>query len=144
MQARAATATAAAPAAGLSFDASRFLARPEPGLADLRTQEVVGIELGARLHEGRRRDDSANLGGAGMVLVRVDRVGIADGAGEHQDVTGFDRKAFYCHGTGPPRASSSPAGRGRLWSAIMLVASALCCREHRRSRLAPAARRPSA
>ena len=53
--AAAATATAVTRAL-LGCHARRLLAGPEPRLTDLRAQEVVGVELGARLGERRRRD----------------------------------------------------------------------------------------
>src|SRR5262249_18173876 len=81
--------TAATARALLGLDAGRLLGRPEPRLAGLRAQEVVRIELGARLGERRRGDD---VGGVGLRRV-VDRVRVPDGPGEHQDVARLDGKA---------------------------------------------------
>src|SRR5581483_818057 len=93
--ASAATTTAAA---GGALDAGRVLAGAEPGLAGLRPQEIVRVELGAGLRERRRGDDAANLGLLGLLLVAIDRVIVADRAGEHQDVAGLDRKLLGDHG----------------------------------------------
>src|SRR4051794_11062166 len=96
-------------AALLGLHAGRLLARPEPRLADLRTQEVLGIELGARLGEGRRGD---HVRGVGLRRV-VDRVRIPDGPGEHQDVARLDGKAVDGHGRGSSTPSNGPSDPAR-------------------------------
>src|SRR5262245_34956413 len=95
---------AARPAAALArgrpaLHAARLLARAEPGLADLRAQEVVGVELRARLRERRRRDDPADLAPGRELRVRVDRVRVVDRPREHQDVARLDRELLDRHGS---------------------------------------------
>src|SRR5439155_23235618 len=63
-------------AAGLArraftHDARSLTPGTEPRLAILRTQSVVGIELRARLHEGRWCDDRAGFGALRVLLVGV-------------------------------------------------------------------------
>src|SRR5439155_7767389 len=87
-----ATAPSSSTAAPFAAGTGRLPARTEPGLADLRAQEVVGVELGARLHERRRRLELTALGRLGVGLVVIDGVGVAHAAGEHHDVARLDRE----------------------------------------------------
>src|SRR5262245_45471328 len=116
-----AAASSTAPAAAgalLRLDAGGLLARPEPRLADLRAQEVVGVELGARLGERGRGHD---VGGVGLRRV-VDRVRISDGPGEHQDVARLYGKAVDGHG-GVLAAARRSACNGRQASPSVLSRS---------------------
>jgi hypothetical protein len=53
------TASAATTTAGFELDTGRLLAGPEPIFADLGTQEVVRVKLGAGLGKGWWRDNFA-------------------------------------------------------------------------------------
>ena len=83
--------------ADTSFDSRRLFTGAEPGLSDLRAQEVIRIELGARLNKGRRGDDGPRLRRLRIFLVIIDLVGIANRPGEHHDVSCFDGESLYCH-----------------------------------------------
>src|SRR5579872_1932442 len=74
--------------AGRAFgDAAGRLAGAEPGLARPPAQRIVRIELRHRLREGGRRDDATDFGLLRCFGVVVDRIVVADCAGEQHDVT---------------------------------------------------------
>ena len=58
---------------------------------------VFGIELRTGLNERGRGDDAPRFGRGRVVRVAVDRIVVADSAGEHQYVAGFDRESFSRH-----------------------------------------------
>src|SRR5439155_17751455 len=72
-----AAAAPTAPASTTAGGAARLLARPEPRLARLGPEAVVGVELRAGLHEGGRRDHVPHFRLRRVLVVVVDTVGVA-------------------------------------------------------------------
>ena len=112
--------------ASLGLDAGRFFPRPEPRLARLGAQDVVGIELGAGLREGGRGDYLAWLRRLRVILIMIDLVGVSHRAGKHHDMTALHGESVYGHwillsvGVMPRRFFDFQRRRtGRRWAAIL-------------------------
>ena len=136
-----ATATTASAAAGSPRrDAGGVAAGAEPRLADLRAQEVVGVELGARLGERGRRDDGPIAGECAVVRRGSGRRSTANimmwpaSTGKRSMLTGGDSR---------PHGSSVRLGWCACPHALVSCRAARVCPSPVRARRCSARRRVS-